>query len=236
MWESKRLIPAELQSRLLDEVKILREVPEEEQDWHPGSNNQVLDLVHPSMYCLQYNKSLQKIQDGSPPAKLARNELMGGKFFIDSRFASKTSSWIPTDFVISKDGKTCKALDYINNVHPEKQSTLHAALQDLLACFIPLFNRTLSNARSLMKPRLPELSQLDQGLVPINPDTKERLDYWETEEEEKAFETWPEQAKDLYEDPKPILNSEKGALLSRLEKNYSLNGRTVQVICKIAEM
>ena len=212
-------------------------MPEEDKDWHPGSANQVLDLVHPSMYCLRYNKSLEKIQGGSPsPAKLARNELCDGQLFTDSLFTSNTSSWIPTDFKVSEDGKTCKAIDYINNIHPEKQSTLHSALEELLACFIPLLNRTLSNARNLMKPRLPRLSQLDQGLAPINEDTGERIDNWETEEEEKAFENWLEQAKDLYEDPKPILNSEKEALLSRLEKNYSLNGRTVQVICKIAEM
>ena len=230
MWESKRLIPAELHIRLLDEVKILRSVPEEDKDWHPGSDNQVLDLVHPSMYCLRYNKSLRRYQCGFTfIAKPAHDEL-------HNKFFSKKSSWIPTDFNVSEDGKSCKAIDYINNIHPEKQSTVHNALEELLACFIPLFNRTLSNARNLMKPRLPQLSQLDQGLVPIDPDTEERIDYWETEEQEKAFEAWLEQAKHLYEDPKPILNSEKEALLSRLEKNYSLNGRTVQVICKIAEM
>lgn len=26
----------------------------EPKDWHPGSKNQVLDLVHPSLYCLIY--------------------------------------------------------------------------------------------------------------------------------------------------------------------------------------
>ncbi len=30
-------------------VAILESVPDEEKDWHPGSEHQVLDLVHPSL-------------------------------------------------------------------------------------------------------------------------------------------------------------------------------------------
>ncbi len=31
---------------------MLEEVPDAEKDWHPGSDGQVLDLVHPSLFCL----------------------------------------------------------------------------------------------------------------------------------------------------------------------------------------
>lgn len=103
VWESKALVPAELNKRLLCEVNKMRDVPDDEKDWHPGSDNQVLDLVHPSMYCLRYQKSLAKNQDGSV-TQHKRSISIG-----QSMYYSNTSSWIPTDFLISENGKTCKA-------------------------------------------------------------------------------------------------------------------------------
>jgi hypothetical protein len=41
-----RLIPEMLKSRLEKCVKKLLDVPDHLRDWHPGSNRQVLDLVH----------------------------------------------------------------------------------------------------------------------------------------------------------------------------------------------
>lgn len=230
VWESNALVPAELNQRLLCEVKRMRDVPEEEKDWHPGSDNQVLDLVHPSMYCMRYQTSLVKNQDGSvTPA---------GRFKMEwyNQYYSEVSSWLPTDFRISEDGKACSAVDYINNVHPQHQSALHHALEDLLACFIPLFNKTLSNAKNLMPVRLPQLSTLDEDMVPVDPKTGRSIRYWTTLKQETRFKEWIQQAGDLYKDPVPTLNSEQANLLSRMEETYSLNGRNVQVICKIAEM
>lgn len=38
-------------------VKVLENVPASQKDWHPGSNEMVLDLVHPSLFPLIYGKS-----------------------------------------------------------------------------------------------------------------------------------------------------------------------------------
>ena len=35
----------------------LEQVPDKNKDWHPGSNQQVLDLVHPSLFPLVYGQS-----------------------------------------------------------------------------------------------------------------------------------------------------------------------------------
>jgi hypothetical protein len=45
------LVPEELRSSLLALVAPMEKVPASELDWHPGSNEQVLELVHPSLYC-----------------------------------------------------------------------------------------------------------------------------------------------------------------------------------------
>ncbi|CAG9993437.1 unnamed protein product [Clonostachys byssicola] len=52
--KSDSLISAELAQSLKDTVRSLEEVPENERDWHPGSDKKVLDLVHPSLYPLAY--------------------------------------------------------------------------------------------------------------------------------------------------------------------------------------
>lgn len=44
-------LPPAVQDSLLEGFQRLRDVPDELKDWHPGSNKQVLDLVHPSLHC-----------------------------------------------------------------------------------------------------------------------------------------------------------------------------------------
>ena len=46
-----------LKEELKAAVKPLEEVPDDQKDWHPGSGNQVLDLVHPSLYPLMYGQT-----------------------------------------------------------------------------------------------------------------------------------------------------------------------------------
>jgi hypothetical protein len=46
-------VKAELQAA----VRPLEEVPEWEKDWHPGSDEKVLDLVHPSLFPVIYGRT-----------------------------------------------------------------------------------------------------------------------------------------------------------------------------------
>lgn len=55
--KSDTVIPDALQVALQKAVKILEDVPAREKDWHPESDEQVLDLVHPSLYPLIYGRS-----------------------------------------------------------------------------------------------------------------------------------------------------------------------------------
>ncbi|HEY0937239.1 MAG TPA: DUF4246 family protein [Trebonia sp.] len=52
VWQSDALIDDELRSRLREAVRVLEDGPDAERDWHPGLDEQVLDLVHPSLFCL----------------------------------------------------------------------------------------------------------------------------------------------------------------------------------------
>jgi hypothetical protein len=45
VWQSDALIDDELRSRLREAVRVLEDVPDAERDWHPGSDEQILDLA-----------------------------------------------------------------------------------------------------------------------------------------------------------------------------------------------
>jgi hypothetical protein len=55
--KSDNLISKDLKLALRAAVQPLENVPEIHKDYHPGSDNQVLDLVHPSLFPLLYGRS-----------------------------------------------------------------------------------------------------------------------------------------------------------------------------------
>lgn len=52
--KSDTAVPESLREALQNAVAKLENVPEYMKDWHPNSNDQVLDLVHPSLFPLIY--------------------------------------------------------------------------------------------------------------------------------------------------------------------------------------
>ena len=56
--KSDAIVSAEFKKALQDAVKIFQEkIPERLKDWHPGSDEKVLDLVHPSLFPLVYGRT-----------------------------------------------------------------------------------------------------------------------------------------------------------------------------------
>ena len=55
--KSDSAVPQTVKLALQAAVKPLEDVPEKDKDWHPGSNELVLDLVHPSLFPLVYGKT-----------------------------------------------------------------------------------------------------------------------------------------------------------------------------------
>ncbi|KAJ2895691.1 hypothetical protein GGI21_005120, partial [Coemansia aciculifera] len=57
VWCSDSLVDEETTQALKDYAAILENVPAREKDFHPNSNDQVLNLIHPSLFPLIYNRS-----------------------------------------------------------------------------------------------------------------------------------------------------------------------------------
>ncbi|KAK6511026.1 hypothetical protein TWF506_010110 [Arthrobotrys conoides] len=131
----------ELRRELIDAVATLENVPNEKNDWHPGSNKQVLDLVHPSLWPIIYNRTLS-LQTGEPiqPPKDIKQDSIG--------FSSKFC-WLPSEFEVSPDGTKTTIKSYINNLASHEQNILfYPILEKIFTKFVPLFNHVLADLRA----------------------------------------------------------------------------------------
>lgn len=151
---------------------------------------------------------------------------------------SNTTCWLPTDVEVDLNDKAVELKSYINNVHPIYQSGLHEALKTLLTRFIPMFEKLLGDLRNHTTGTLFEgdWSCLDEDKRPINPDTGKPITERDGDEDEDwdhnpAWVAWLETQP--YIDPKP---DEYECRTRMLGTGYSLKGKTVQIIVKVAEM
>jgi hypothetical protein len=55
--KSDTAIPSSLRHALKAAAAPLEDIPESHRDWHPGSNDTVLDLVHPSLFPVVYGRT-----------------------------------------------------------------------------------------------------------------------------------------------------------------------------------
>jgi len=214
------LISEENRAALRAAVSNLEDVPEADKDWHPNSNDLVLDLVHPSLYPLIYRRTLV-----APNLKPIEAPITACRSF------SENLAWLPTDFAIAPDGLSAKAQAYINNIHPSNTLLVHA-LEKIIASFVPLFNRVLTD--QLLENddhfplRIPDGYDYDESGRPEedSDDDNDDSDYWE------RYEEWSEAKPLILGEP---LDFKPGSHLERTE-TCSINGRTVQIIIKLANI
>ncbi|KAJ3569057.1 hypothetical protein NP233_g5305 [Leucocoprinus birnbaumii] len=150
IFKSDTAIPSELKLLLKSAFVPLESVPEDERDWHPGSNEQVLDLVHPSLFPLVYDLS-RILPDSTTDLGDCIERCGAGELavltsspsgFTDAAY-SENFQWLPCDVDIS--GDTPKIISYINNLHPQKHNSLYEIIEKVLAKVIPFWNATLSS-------------------------------------------------------------------------------------------
>lgn len=166
VYYGDNVVPQELKDTFKKAASVLEDMPDHKKDWHPGSNEQVLDLVHPSLYPYQYeitpvvpeSKSVglnAQYQDKgelkvAEPFDVYRDTI---KSHFQSWAISKRFQWLPSLFDIDQDGKvTIKS--YINNLHPEWHADLYQPIADIFACAIPGINASLTAYASPQRIRI----------------------------------------------------------------------------------
>jgi hypothetical protein len=222
VWQSDTLIDEQLGSRLREAVRVLEEVPETEKDWHPGSGGQVLDLVHPSLFCLVREVS------GAPEWAWQNPTDRYSKYEFSEKF-----QWLPTDVDVSDDGEVTFS-SYINNVHPETHRELASVLPHLFARMRPLLENVLTDLRH---PRPLRIEADPYGWYDSEPEHPDRSSFSDDEAYQEAVRAWGQAQDDWWENRRPVVPDAPAFVPPEVpdaSARVDLRGRRLQVIVKLA--
>ncbi|MFF0075491.1 DUF4246 domain-containing protein [Streptomyces sp. NPDC005494] len=222
VWQSDTLIDDKLRSRLREAVQVLEQVPEAEQDWHPGSGGQVLDLVHPSLFCL-----VREVSGGPERAWQSRTDRYSAYEFSDM------FQWLPTNVDVSAEGDVAFR-SYVNNVHPDDHRELAAVLPDLFARMRPVLENVLTDLRH---PRPLRIEADPYGWYDSEPEHPDRSAYGDDQAYAEAVSAWEEAQDDWWENRRPVIPDAPAFTPPELPGESSrvdLRGRGLQVIVKLA--
>ncbi|KIO22374.1 hypothetical protein M407DRAFT_28093 [Tulasnella calospora MUT 4182] len=243
IYEADGLVSEALRKRLISAVKVLEDVPDHKKDWHPRSNNQVLDLVHPSLYCIVYNRTLA-FPANSDPANRTSADLKKLQHPIAAAAAktgpepayenwsySKKFCWIPTDFDIPTGGTPAKALSYINNIEPDL-TELYSVVEGVVGRFSLLWDRVLTD----LHPGNGGLKYRIHGGYEWNADNAGSEPEWQDDDEDAydaAYKEW--ENKRVLEMP-TVPDEGYTEDISQRKVQYTIQGKKVQVIVKLANI
>ncbi|MFF8670178.1 DUF4246 domain-containing protein [Streptomyces sp. NPDC015242] len=222
VWQSDTLIDDGLRSRLREAVKVLEQVPEADRDWHPGSGGQVLDLVHPSLFCLVREVS------GAPEQTWRNPTDRYSRYEFSERF-----QWLPTDAEVSADGDVT-FLSYVNNVHPDKHRELALVLPEVFARMLPLLENVLTDLRH---PRPLRIEADPYGWYDAQPEYPDRASCSDDETYTEAVRAWEAAQDDWWENRRPVVPDAPAFTPPELpdaSARVGLRGRRLQVIVKLA--
>ena len=120
VFKSDTIVPEDVKKALQKAAACLEDVPAKDKDWRPGSNEQVLDLVHPSIYPLVYEQSrilpndtvglddcMRRCGEGRVPP-------FEGTFF-DNRWSDKYQ-WLPSELLVPEGSDQVKYVYFGDNL------------------------------------------------------------------------------------------------------------------------
>ncbi|WP_332909559.1 DUF4246 domain-containing protein [Nocardia yamanashiensis] len=220
VWQSDSLIGDGLRSRLREAVRVLEEVPAEELDWHPGSDEQVLDLVHPSLFCLV--RSVSPVDDA----------VWQGPRERDARYAhSEKFQWLPTDVEVGADG-VAVFRSYVNNVDPVAHAELESVLPLLFARVRPLFENVLSDLRN---PKPVRIKTNPWSWYDNAPDKPVEPDEDDEDQDEDAYDEYRQAYEEWWHHRRPVVPDAPEYTPPAAVDRIDLRGR-LQVIVKLANI
>jgi hypothetical protein len=215
-WQSDALIDDELRSRLREGVRVLEDVPDAERDWHPGSDEQVLDLVHPSLFCLV--RGVSRPDDSTWPS-LGTDEARSA---LSDKF-----QWLPADVEVGENGDAV-FLSYVNNLHPVAHGELASVLPVLFGRMRPLFENVLTDLRNPRPARIKagvNSWYVDEPVLAPDNDDDDALRAWQA-----AWADWRQNRSPVPPDAPAFTPPAQLGDSARVD----LRARRLQVIVKLA--
>ncbi|KAF5586257.1 duf1665 domain-containing protein [Fusarium pseudocircinatum] len=147
--KSDTIMTAELAKSLQEAIKVLENIAPEKQDWHPGSDGKVLDLVHPSLWPLTYGRSrilldrvigLKDAFTGEGQAVMISTPTVDGSHGQNFSNFSKRFQWLPCDVVLDPATGSVKIASYINNLHPQEHAHLYPIIESFIKKSLPAWD------------------------------------------------------------------------------------------------
>lgn len=153
--KSDTAIAEDLRQMLIDAVRPLEDVPEELKDYHPGSDDKVVDLVHPSLFPVVYGRTrilhrkligLEEFANSIGEGNVLAVPLEEDATTVNPNRRSRNTThqsysrkfqWLPCDVHFDDNGE-CRIASYINNLHPKQHRPLYQVIEKILAQTIPL--------------------------------------------------------------------------------------------------
>ncbi|KAG6837454.1 hypothetical protein H0H93_008997 [Arthromyces matolae] len=260
--KSDHAVPASLKEALKTAVERLECVPATQKDWHPGSDDIVLDLVHPSLYPLVYGLSrvipddLVSLEDCiarcGKGRKIRKPSSRGlPPEFVEGDHATNPYSlrfqWLPCEVDISEGPGNAKITSYINNLHPVQHKDLYAVLEKLIVCIIPQWNMTLTplaqRGHHTLNPARIQYTRCSYDPDPTTwPETEGPQEANYTDEEGFDEDSYYEARQEWYAanrvvvqpEPAPFEPPKPQDLAVNLWKDYEKSG--LQIIVKLANI
>lgn len=164
--KSDSIVPDWLRESLVEGVRLLENIPDRLKDWHPGSDQMVLNLVHPSLCPLAYGRTrvlprgrvplndcllYTGLGEIAPEHTDGQYDLMLDWLDTASMPAWGQYQWLPTEVEFTTDGWP-RITSYINNLHPQTHISLYNVLEHFVNKSIPLWNECLSRFQN--RPRI----------------------------------------------------------------------------------
>ncbi|KAI9742088.1 MAG: hypothetical protein M1834_000478 [Cirrosporium novae-zelandiae] len=203
VMKSDSLVSDVINASFKDAVKPLEQVGEKYLDWHPGSDRKVLDLVHPSLFCLIYGVS--KILPSSTVGLEDCEKRCGEGVVLDlpreedliihkinpwedcpeNKSWSKKFQWLPCEVKLDPKDGSAKIVSYINNLPPEGNETLYSLIEQVISSAIPLWNGSLMRTNRHSRRRIDDeecnwvYAEDYEELEPPDTDEEDSDDYWE---------------------------------------------------------
>jgi hypothetical protein len=146
--------------------------------WHPNSDQQVLDLVHPSNYCLVFGRTgYSTTPDAILPEHIFRMDPKDSRRGISIKY-----QWLPAVVHVNDEG-AAEFKSYINNLDKKQHPEIYSTIGQIFERMLPLFEKSMGSLTVEPKRRIDaSFSNMDFQ--------EERYEYMH-----KQFETYFEELK-----------------------------------------
>jgi hypothetical protein len=106
-------------------------------DMRLSGNSQVLDLIHPSLYCLRYDNTMMS----HAPLRAFGEKAIAKSGAIHDDSISKKYMWLPSEFAVNEGKVTIRS--YINNLNPRLYWNMYPVIAQVFEHVLPMFHMTM---------------------------------------------------------------------------------------------